>query len=127
VAAEVVHHHDVACPQRRRQELVDPGEEAFAINRSIEHAGSGKAVTAQAGDEGEGLAWPVRDLREQSLTSQTGSASPAASSAASAKSNRPNRPQAPPDRPAGLSLSVQEISAMKTYTAFFRTEALAEP
>jgi hypothetical protein len=32
----------------------------------------------------------------------------------------------PPDRPAGLSLSVQEISAMKTYTALFRSEAFAE-
>ena len=71
VAAEVVHDHDVAQSQRRCQELLDPGEEAFTIDRTIEHAWSGEAVTAQGGDECEGLAWPMRDLRDQSLTSRT--------------------------------------------------------
>jgi hypothetical protein len=37
----------------------------------IEQAWSGETATAQAGDEGEGAAWPVRDLRDQPLMPRT--------------------------------------------------------
>lgn len=71
MAAEIVHHHDIAGPQGWNEELLDPGEEAFAVDWPIEQAGGDDAVAAQARDEGECLARPVRHLRDQSLASGT--------------------------------------------------------
>jgi hypothetical protein len=67
MAAEIIHHHDIAWSQGRDQELLEPGEEAFAIDRPIEYIWGDETVTAQTGDEGERFAWPMRDLCDQSL------------------------------------------------------------
>jgi hypothetical protein len=37
VGAEIVHHHDVARGQRRRQAALDVGEEDLAIHRPVDH------------------------------------------------------------------------------------------
>jgi hypothetical protein len=55
VRGEVVHHHEVARAQRRRQGLLDIREEARPVDRAIEHAGCGEAVVAQRGDDGGGF------------------------------------------------------------------------
>ena len=44
VAAEVVDHHDAARLQRRDQELLDPGGEALAVDRTVKDAGGNDAV-----------------------------------------------------------------------------------
>lgn len=49
--AEIVHGDDIARRQGRRENLLDIGEELFAIDGSVEDAGRGDAVTAQAGQE----------------------------------------------------------------------------
>jgi hypothetical protein len=46
VTAEIVDDDNVAGLERRHQNLLDIGEEAFAVDRSIDHAGSIDAVAA---------------------------------------------------------------------------------
>jgi hypothetical protein len=46
VAGEVVHDHDVARNERRHQNLIDIGVEAFAVDRAVEQAGRFDAVVA---------------------------------------------------------------------------------
>jgi hypothetical protein len=52
VGAEVVHDHQVAGTERRRQSLLDPRTKAFAVDRAIEHARRGDPIMAQRGEEG---------------------------------------------------------------------------
>jgi hypothetical protein len=67
VAAEVVHHDEVAWSQGGNQELLDPSEEAVGIDRPIEQARRRQAVTAQSRDEGECLTSSMRHLGDQTL------------------------------------------------------------
>ena len=67
MAAEIVDDDDAARLERRDQELLDPGGEALAIDRSIDHAGCDDAVMPQAGDEGQRLPMAVRDLGDERL------------------------------------------------------------
>ena len=69
MTTKVVHHDDVAWPQGRDQELLDPGEEAVRIDRSVEQARRGQAVAAQSGNEGERFASSLRHLGDQTLAS----------------------------------------------------------
>jgi hypothetical protein len=46
VAAEVVHHDNVAAPQMGRQKFAAPGQEADGVDRLIKHAGGDDAITA---------------------------------------------------------------------------------
>jgi hypothetical protein len=48
--------------------LLDPGQEAAAINWPFQHAGRLNAVAAQAGDEGHGFPMAVRRFCQQTLT-----------------------------------------------------------
>jgi hypothetical protein len=57
---EVIHHDDVPSLQRRRQDLIEIGEERVAVHRSVEEAGRGQALHAQGRDEGAGLPMMVR-------------------------------------------------------------------
>ena len=54
VAAQIVHHHDVAGPDGVEQLLVYPGPEALAINRAVEDAGRDDPIMAQGRHEGHG-------------------------------------------------------------------------
>lgn len=67
VAAEIIHDHDVAGCQRRHQHLLDPGQEALAIDRPVEHQRRIDAVMTQGREEGQRLPVAVRDFREQLL------------------------------------------------------------
>ena len=53
VAAEIVHHDDVALAQGRRELLLDIGAEAFAVDQPVEDAGRGQPVAAQCAEEGQ--------------------------------------------------------------------------
>src|SRR6185437_13206684 len=53
VAAEIVDNDDVAGPERGHQELLDISQEAFAVDRPVDHAGSIDAIMAQRGKEGQ--------------------------------------------------------------------------
>src|SRR6202167_6659593 len=65
VAAEIVHHYDVASAQARRQELRDVGEEAEAVDRPVENTGRGDPVVPQSGDEGQRLPMTMRHFVHQ--------------------------------------------------------------
>jgi hypothetical protein len=65
VAAEIVHDDDVAGAERGHEALLDPGEEAGAVDRTIEHAGCLDAIVAQCGQERHRLPVGVRHLRLQ--------------------------------------------------------------
>ena len=69
MAAEIVHHHDVAWPQDWYQELHHPGEETLGVDGAIQDARRGDAVTPQPGHEGECLALAVGHFGDQALTS----------------------------------------------------------
>lgn len=68
VRTEIVHQHDVARPERRQQELPHIDEEAWAIDRGVEHARGIDAVMTRRSDEGHGLPVSVRHLGAQPLT-----------------------------------------------------------
>jgi hypothetical protein len=70
VAAEIVHDDDVSGLERRHEELLDIGFEAFAINRSIEDARRLDPVVPQRRKERECLPMPVRRLSAQALPSR---------------------------------------------------------
>ena len=70
VAAEIVHDDDVAGLERRHQELLDIGFEAFAIDRSIKDARRVDPVVPQGGKECECLPMPVWGLSAQALPSR---------------------------------------------------------
>ena len=67
VATEIVHDYDVAGLQRRYEELLDIGFEAFAVDRSIKDARRVDPVVPQGRKECEGLPMPVRRLSAQAL------------------------------------------------------------
>ena len=68
MATQIVHHHDVACPQGRNQELLQPGEETLSVDRAVQDARRGDALTSQSGHEGECLARAVWHFANQTLT-----------------------------------------------------------
>jgi hypothetical protein len=53
VTAEIVDDDNVAGLERWHHHLLDIGQEAFAIDRSVDHARSVDAIMAQRGKEGE--------------------------------------------------------------------------
>ena len=55
MAAEIVHDHDVAWAEAWHQDLLDVGEEAFAVDRAIEDARCCDLADPQGGEEGQGL------------------------------------------------------------------------
>jgi len=68
VAQEIVHDNDIAGLQRRREDLLDIGEEAIAVDRTIEDGRGGDAIPPQSGDEGRRFPVPPRNFCEQTLT-----------------------------------------------------------
>ena len=68
VAAEIVHDHDVAGLEGWQQELVDPGEEADAIDGAVEQTGRGNAVVSEGGEEGHRRPAAVRRLGGERLS-----------------------------------------------------------
>jgi hypothetical protein len=76
VRAEIVEDHDVARLQRRREELIDIGAEALAVDRSIEQARRVDAVVAQGSEESRGLPLALRDLVDKALSLRRPAAKP---------------------------------------------------
>ena len=68
MAAEIVHHHDVAWLQGWDQELLHPSEETLGVDGAIQDARRGDAITSQPGHEGECLALAVGHFGDQALT-----------------------------------------------------------
>jgi hypothetical protein len=61
VARQVVHHHDVARPQRRHQHLLDVRHEQVAVHRPVDHHRGHQPVGPQRRHERRRLPVPVRD------------------------------------------------------------------
>ena len=67
VGGEIVQHDNVARPQHRHEELLHPGQEALAIDWTIEDRRRDDAVMAQGGEEGGGLPVAVGSMTDQAL------------------------------------------------------------
>src|SRR5271168_2040297 len=67
MAAEIVHHDDVAFAQDRRELLLDIGAEAFAVDRPVENARRGEPVAAQRAEKGQRAPVAVRSEAAQAL------------------------------------------------------------
>ena len=70
VTAEIVDDDDVAGLECRNQELLDVSEEAFAIDRSVDHARGIDTVVAKCGEEGQRPPAAMRNLRDQSFAAR---------------------------------------------------------
>ena len=65
VRRKVVHDHDVARPEGRRQHLLDTGPEHFPVHRAVQHQGRDHLRLAQPGHEGGRLPVAVRHRADQ--------------------------------------------------------------
>ena len=63
---KVVHHHDIAAPERRDQALFHVGQEHFSIHGAVDHHGRRHFIVTQSGHEGNRLPCPKRHLADQS-------------------------------------------------------------
>ena len=71
VAAQIVQDDDIARGERRQQTLFDIRQEAGAVERAIEDAGSGNTVVAQRRHQGQRVPVPVGPGRAQPLPPRT--------------------------------------------------------
>ena len=67
MGGQVVHHDDVARPQRRHQHLLYIDEEGRPVHRAVEDPGRGHALEPQRPHEGRCLPMPVRHAGPASL------------------------------------------------------------
>lgn len=67
VAAEVVHHDDIAVAQGWYKKLDHPGEKAGRVDRAVKHARRDHSVTPQTRDKSQRLPMPVRNFGDQAL------------------------------------------------------------
>lgn len=65
MAGEIVHHHDVATSQDRRQMLFDPGSKQLAVDATFHGQRSDKPLDPQGAQEGRCLPTPTRDFVDQ--------------------------------------------------------------
>jgi hypothetical protein len=70
VTAEIVEDDDVAWPEGGHEDLLDIGEEALAIDGTIDDAGRGEPVVAQGSEEGERAPAAVRRFGDQPLAAR---------------------------------------------------------
>ena len=75
VAAEVVHHHDVAWAQFWDQGLFHPGLEDQAVDRAVDHEGGDHAAASHAGNQRGGLPMAMRHCHAKSLTARAAAVS----------------------------------------------------
>ena len=71
VAAEIVHDDDVARQERGQQELLNPGEEALSIDRTVDYSRRIDAIMAQGSNQRECAPFSMWHLRPQPLTAKT--------------------------------------------------------
>ena len=71
VAAQIVHDDDVAGAEGGRQELLDIGAKAGAVDRPVDDAGRGDAVMAQRRQERHGVPAAMRHLSDQPGAART--------------------------------------------------------
>ena len=76
VHREAIHHHDVAALEGGSKTSFEIGHERCCIHGSIQHEGRDHSTTAQAGDEGDGLPMPVRNMIDQPNAARAAAARP---------------------------------------------------
>src|SRR3546814_14897181 len=69
VAAEIVHDDDIARLEAGDQLLANIGQEAFAVDRTVEDARRGEPIAAQGAQEGHGAPVAVRGEAANPLAS----------------------------------------------------------
>lgn len=67
MGAQVIHEHDIALAQGRREQLFDLGDESGAIHHAVDHVRCCHAVDAQGCDERQCFPMPVRNLGDEPL------------------------------------------------------------
>ena len=61
MAGQIVHDDDVAWAQGRRQHLLDPGEEALSVHRTVQKHRCNKARKRESADKSHGFPMTVRN------------------------------------------------------------------
>ena len=67
VDPQVVHNDDIGRLQRRHQNLLDIGQEQFAVDRTINGKRGGQAVATQRADKGCGFPMSMRHGSDQAM------------------------------------------------------------
>ena len=67
MAAEIVHHDDVAVPQRRNEYLFDVEQEDFTVDRAIDEPGRINAIAAKSRQERHRVPVAIRGFRLDAL------------------------------------------------------------
>ncbi len=67
VAAEIIEDDDVSWPQDGKEQLLDIGAEALAVDRTVEDAGRRDPIPAKRAEEGESAPPPLRGEAAQAL------------------------------------------------------------
>ena len=76
VGGQVVHHHDVAWQESRRQDLFDIGEERGTVHGAIQDHRRCHALQPKRADEGHGLPMALRNGRSATFATQSASIAP---------------------------------------------------
>src|SRR5262245_11756303 len=76
VGSVIVHHNDVAAPERRNQALLDIGPEHLSCYRSVDHHWRGHFVVPQGSHEGDCLPFAEGDMPDQPDASRSAPAEP---------------------------------------------------
>ena len=67
---KIVHEDDVALAQRRREDLLDIGQERWPIHGTVDDIGCREAIDAQRGDERQRLPVAMRHARDEALAAR---------------------------------------------------------
>jgi hypothetical protein len=70
VASEIIDDDNIAESERRHEYLLDIGQEACSVDRTIDDTGGSDAITAQRSDEGQRPPTAMWSLRYQTLASR---------------------------------------------------------
>ena len=73
---QIVHDDDLAWLERRRQHLLNIGEEQIAVDRPVDDHRGGQAAAAQRADKGRGFPMSVRHGSHQAVATPAPSVAP---------------------------------------------------
>ena len=65
-----VHRNDVAALEGRPQDLLDISQECCPVHRALYNHRRGHPIMAQAGDEGDGFPFSLRNMTDQPLAAR---------------------------------------------------------
>jgi len=70
MARQIIGDHDIAGRERRPRELLDPGTDGRAVDRTIQHQRHHNPIVALSGEEGGGVPMTMRHRRDKAFSTR---------------------------------------------------------